>query len=116
MRGDEERVVKAFTTWLESNGWTVRHKVNFIDVVAERGDERFYAEAKGRTMAMDLDTDTAYGQLLRRMPPDEVGEARFGIVVPVEAKALALRVPERVRQALRIDVYVVDELGNVQKY
>lgn len=99
MRGDEARLVRDFTTWLESNGWTVRHEVNFIDVAAERGDERLYAEAKGRTTQPGLDTDTAYGQLLRRMPPEEVGEARFGIVVPTEAKNAALRVPQRVRAA-----------------
>ncbi len=74
--------------------------LNFIDVAAERGDECLYAEAKGRTAAPRLDTDTAYGQPLWRMPPEEVGEARFGIIVPTEAKVAALRVSARVRAAL----------------
>jgi hypothetical protein len=31
-----------------------------------------YAEAKGRTAAIGLDVDTLYGQLLRRMPADQL--------------------------------------------
>ena len=68
MRGDESRVVRAFCSWREHEGWTVSQEVDFCDVVATRGPERLFAEAKGRTAAMGLDVDTAYGQLLRRMP------------------------------------------------
>lgn len=67
MRGDEERVVAAYAGWLEDNGWTVRREVEFADIYAERGQERLYAEAKGRTAALGLDVDVLYGQLLRRM-------------------------------------------------
>jgi hypothetical protein len=49
MRGDEKRVIDAYVTWLKRNNWTVQREVNFTDVYAERGDERLYAEAKGRT-------------------------------------------------------------------
>ncbi len=49
-----------------------------------RGDERLFAEAKGRTAAMGLDIDTMYGQLLRRMPP-QATSVRFAIVVPARA-------------------------------
>lgn len=49
MHGDEQRVVAAYAGWLESNGWTVQREVDFADVYAERGQERLYAEAKGRT-------------------------------------------------------------------
>jgi hypothetical protein len=114
MKGDEARVVAAFCGWLEREGWTVRPDLPFCDVCAERGQERLFAEAKGRTLATGLDVDTAYGQLLRRMPPEEVGHAQFGIVVPAEARAAALRVPKRVRDALRIAVYVVEEDGSVE--
>lgn len=114
MRGDEARVVKAFSAWLEREGWTVEHEVAYVDVAARRGEERLYAEAKGRTTALGLDVDTLYGQLLRRMPPEAVGVARFGVVVPEEAVRAALRVPARVRQALCIDVYAVDAEGAVR--
>jgi hypothetical protein len=67
MRGDEKRVVDAFAAWLQENGWTADTEVNFVDVCARRGDERLYAEAKGRTAAIGLDVDTLYGQLLRRI-------------------------------------------------
>jgi hypothetical protein len=113
MRGDEERIVRAFCQWLEGQGWTIRREVKFIDVVAERGDERLFAEAKRRTAAIGLDVDTLYGQLLRRMPEEEVGRARFGVVVPVEGMSAA--VSKRVRQLLRIEIFAVHEDGSVEK-
>jgi hypothetical protein len=115
VRGDETRVVDAFCAWLERDGWIVHREIDFIDVAAERGDERFYGETKGKTTAPGLDIDTAYGQLLRRMLPEEVGEARFGIVVPSSTRAAALLVSKRVRDALRIDVYLVDDDDNVEQ-
>jgi hypothetical protein len=45
-------------------------------VFARRGDERLYAEAKGRMAAIGLDVDTLYGQLLRRMTDPDAG-ARY---------------------------------------
>ena len=39
------------------------------------------AEAKGRTSAVGLDVDTLYGQLLHRMPAEELGSAVFAAVV-----------------------------------
>ncbi len=114
MRGDEERVVSAFCGWLEDDGWSVRREVDFCDVVAERGDETLFAEAKGRTAAIGLDVDTLYGQLLRRVPLHDTGTARFGVIVPTSARAAALRVPEATRHLLRITVYLVDENGRVE--
>jgi hypothetical protein len=113
MRGDEERVVLAFARWLEAQGWTVQREVAFCDVVAERGDERLYGEAKGRTAAIGLDVDTMYGQLLRRMPAEQLGQATFAVVVPDDAVPAALRVPARIRQALGVHVYGVHENGGV---
>ncbi len=112
MIGDEARVVEAFCAWLEREGWTVRREVKFTDVVAERGGERLYVEAKGHTAAIGLDVDTLYGQLLRRMP-DESARARYGVVVPTAAVAAALRVPDWVRQRLKIDIYEVTNEGSV---
>lgn len=112
MRGDERRVADAFCTWLTSEGWSVEREVEFCDVVATRGADRLFAEAKGRTAATGLDVDTAYGQLLRRMPL-EVSDARFALVVPAGALLAALRVPTRVREQLRLDVYGVADDGTV---
>lgn len=114
MRGDEARIVDAFCAWLEAQGWTIQREVDFVDVLAERDGQKIYAEAKGRTTAPGLDIDTLYGQLLRRMPPEEVGSARFAVVVPAGAVIMAQRVPSRVRQLLRISIYGVDEHGRVQ--
>jgi hypothetical protein len=115
---DEDRVVRAFCHWLKTEGWTtVETEKDYIDVVAERGDEKLYAEVKGKTKGRPgVGLDTLYGQLLRRMPPEEVGESdtRFAVVVPDNAEAAALRVPVRVRDILRIDVYTVSADGQVE--
>ncbi len=113
MRADEIRVVKAFQDWLIRQGWMIHPDAGFADLLAERDGRRLYVEAKGRTAAIGLDVDTLYGQLLRRMPADEVGIARFAVVVPTEGLSAALRVSKRVREVLGIEVYGVDETGNV---
>ncbi len=113
MRGDEKRVVDAYVAWLEQSNWTVRREVDFADVYAERGEERLYAEARGRTASPGLDVDTLYGQLLRRMRDPEPG-ARYAVVVPTTALSAALRVPAWVRNRLSIDVYEVDDDFEVQ--
>jgi hypothetical protein len=112
MRGDEKRVVDAFVAWLQEGGWTAETEVNSADVCARRGDERLYAEAKGRTADIGLDIDTLYGQFLRRMA-DPGADARYAVVVPTAAVRAALRVPAWIRQRLSIDVYQVDDAGGV---
>jgi hypothetical protein len=104
--------VDAFCGWLEAAGWSVRREVDFVDVAAVRGDERLYAEAKGRTAAIGTDLGTLYGQLLRRMPDDDPG-ARYAVVVPTVAVAAAQRVPAWVRARLRLDVYEVTDKNQV---
>ena len=114
MRGDEERVVAAYASWLERDGWTVAREVEFADVYAERGGEKLYAEAKGRTAATGLDVDTLYGQLLRRMN-DPGTTTRYAVVVPAAAVNAALRVPGWVRDRLHVDVFEVDDGGIVHQ-
>jgi hypothetical protein len=112
MHGDKKRVVDAFVAWLQAEGWTAQTEVNFADVYARRGDERLFAEAKGRTSAPGLDVDTLYGQLLRRMAEPGNG-AHYAVVVPTAAAPAALRVPGWVRQHLSIDVYEVNDADQV---
>lgn len=109
MRGDEERVIVAFCGWLESEGWTsIRRRLSS----STRDSQTLYVEAKGRSSSPGLDVDTMYGQLLRRMQhPDS--NARYGVVVPSSALAAALRVPEWVRERLKVDVYAVGPEGAV---
>lgn len=107
-------MVAAFCRWLSDQGWTVTREVAFVDVLAERAGERLFGEAKGRTSSPGLDVDTMYGQLLRRMrEPDE--HTRYAVVVPDNALAAVLRVPDHVRDLLRIDVYAVSEAGAVSQ-
>ena len=105
-------MVDAFCGWLQAAGWSVQREVDCIDVVAVRGDERLYAEAKGRTAAVGTDVDTLYGQLLRRTP-DEDASARYAVVVPTVAVAASLRVPAWVRARLRVDVFEVTDENQV---
>src|SRR3974377_2131830 len=112
MRGDEKRVIDAYVSWLERRNCAIRREVDFVDVYAERGDERLYAEAKGRTTSPGLDVDTLYGQLLRRMRDPQPG-ARYAVVVPTAALNAALRVPAWVRDRLSVDVYQVDDAAGV---
>lgn len=112
MRGDEKRVVNAFSDWLECQGWAVTPEAGFADVYAERGGEKLYAEAKGRTAEIGLDVDTLYGQLLRRMT-DPRASTRYAVVVPTIALTAARRVPPQVRDLLHIDIYEVDDSDQV---
>ena len=115
-RGDEARVVAAFSAWLTEQGWQVRTEVEHVDVLAEREGERLFAEAKGITSAPGLDIDTAYGQLLRRMPDAVPERVRYALVVPEETKRAALRVPARVRELLGIDVFTVGQDGRIAQH
>ena len=115
---ERDVVVPAFRRWLEAQGWETETETEFVDVVAHRGDETVYAEVKGRTKNRPgAGLDTLYGQLLRRMPAEEIDDpnTRFAVVVPTGAEAAALRVPRRVRDLLRIDVYAVSDDGHVER-
>ena len=114
---ERDVVVPAFRRWLEAQGWETETESGFVDVVARRGDETIYAEVKGRTKSRPgAGLDTLYGQLLRRMPVEDVcPNTRFAVVIPTGAEAAALRVPRRVRELLRIDIYVVSDDGQVEK-
>jgi Holliday junction resolvase-like predicted endonuclease len=117
---ERDVVVPAFRHWLEAQGWETETETKHVDVVAHRGNETIYAEVKGRTKSRPGgELDKLYGQLLRRMPAEEVGDpnTRFAVVIPTGAneKAAALRVPRRVRDVLRIDVYAVSDDGQVER-
>jgi len=51
------------------------------------------------------------------LPAEEVDNAntRFAVVIPTGAEAAARRVPRRVRDVLRIDVYAVSDDGQVER-
>ena len=116
MRGDEERVIQAFCTFLNEQGWVTEREIGFVDVVAQKDGHRIFAEAKGRTAATGLDVDTMFGQLLRRMPNQRPGpDTRFAVVVPTQASAAVERGPEWVRREWSIDLYVVGHDGSVAK-
>src|SRR4051812_37774893 len=88
---ERDVVVPAF----RAPGWETEIETEFVDVVAYRGNETIYAEVAGRTKCRPgAGLDTLYGQLLRRMPAEEVGDrnTRFAVVVPTGAEEAARRV------------------------
>jgi hypothetical protein len=114
-RGDEARVVAAFERYLVADGWRLlREPSGWADVVAVRGPERLVAEAKGNTgSSAGLDTDTMFGQLLRRMGDEPV--TNWAVVVPTAVLPKVLRLPEQVLARLGIDVYEVTENDLVRR-
>lgn len=110
----EAEVERVFVDYLAEHGWKVKtDKSDHADVVAWRGDEMLVAEVKGTTADVGTDLDTAYGQLLRRMR-DRPETARYALVLPHSVLKSALRVSDEVRRRIGIDVWTVDEAGNVQ--
>src|SRR3954452_13212280 len=84
---ERDVVVPAFRQWLETRGWETETETGFVDVVARRGNEIIYAEVKGRTKSRPgAGLDTLYGQLLRRMPVEEVGDltTRFAVTAAAD--------------------------------
>lgn len=112
--GRESEIVDVFCEWLTSQGWKVQTQVAWVDVVAQRENERLVGEAKGVTTSPGLDVDTMYGQLLRRMTDDP--ETRYAIIVPEKVVPAASRVPAAVRLRLRIDLYGVDPDDVVRRH
>jgi hypothetical protein len=114
-RGDEARVVAAFERYVVADGWRlVREPNGWADVVAVRGSERLVGEAKGNTgPSAGLDTDTMFGQLLRRMGDEAV--TNWAVVVPTAVLPKVLRVPEKVLDRLGIEVYEVTESNDVRR-
>ncbi len=110
---NEAQVVRFFCAALLANGWDVTTEVEYVDVVARRDGQTIYAEAKGHTTSPGLDVDTMYGQLLRRMRPEDQSDVRYAVVVPEAVLAAALRVPTSVRARLGVDVYAVHDDGRV---
>jgi hypothetical protein len=112
----EQQVVDAFAAWLISQGWTVQFEVDWQDILAERHGHHLHAEVKGQTTSPGLDIDTAYGQLLRRMPTTDNHLDTYAIVIPDDPRSIraATRVTPRIRQNLRIALYAVSHDGKVR--
>jgi len=103
----EAQVVEEFSKWLTFEGWTLVTPLTGAPTskpCAARSASS--ARPRGTTSDAGLDYDIAYGQLLRRMT-DEAPGARYAIAVPSSALKAALRVPQRIRDLLRVTVYEV---------
>lgn len=115
-RGSELQIEEAFANYLKVEGWTdVRRQVKHVDVVATKGNLTLMAEVKGRTgTSQGLDTDTMFGQILRRFPDQPDQDFIAAVVVPAESEATVHRIPSWVLSRLGITVYTVDTTGRVE--
>lgn len=110
----EVQVENFFADHLRREGWAVETKnADFIDIRATRGDEVLVAEVKGHTKSAGAALDIGYGQLLRRM--DLELQHRYALVVPSSLEWHAQRVRPAVRALFRIELFLVDTDGAVQK-
>lgn len=111
----EAEVRARFANYLQENGWDVppTPRGDFPDVDAAHRETgvRLVAELKGHTGSKGTDVDTLYGQLLRRMGPEPDPATRYALVVPETLRWHVERVPEHVRAALRIEVWLVSDDG-----
>lgn len=114
-RDDEATVAmgRVFTQHLQSQGWEVLHREDTGFVLAMHGTETIAAELEARTGQPGDDMDKLYGRLLRRLA--DYSDGHVVGVVPERMRWHVGRVPESVRHALHIDIYLVDDLGFVRR-
>lgn len=112
----EADVLARFSAYLKREGWDVppTPRGDYPDVNARHRETgtRLIGEVKGHTSEPGLDTDTAYGQLLRRMVTESEPETRYALVGPESLRAKIERVPGHVREKLRIEVWLVPDSGD----
>lgn len=111
----ENEILAAFLTWASNNGFEEEAVRGHEDAVITDHHGIVIVEAKGTTKSAGTDVDTLYGQLLRRMHQHHPISTRYAAVVPDTALDAALRVDDRVREQLRIDVYSVGPDGTVNR-
>lgn len=111
----EAEALARFAAYLDQQGWKVppTPRGDYPDVDARHRETgaRLVAEVKGQTSEPGLDTDTAYGQLLRRMDTEPEPGTRYTLVLPEALRVKAERVPAHVREMLRVEVWLVPDEG-----
>lgn len=111
----EADVQQAFVQYLLDRRWDVHvDNADHTDVIAKRGAELLVAEVKGKTTEPGLDVDTGYGQLLRAISryPDA---STYALVAPEALLTAVTRVSPEVRGRVGIELYLVDDLGQVRQ-
>lgn len=110
----EAEVIGCFVAWALNSGFTLHEPDGYEDLrLRDRNGDLLIIEAKGWTGSAGTDADTMFGQLLRRMDARHPPTTRYAVVVPAEAQDKVLRVPQHIRDVLKIDVYVTHGDGTV---
>jgi hypothetical protein len=110
----EKQVEKAFVDFLRADRWEVSTRnLDYVDLIARRGNELIVAELKGHTKSAGTAIDIGYGQLMRRMTIERES-ARFALVVPETLARHVERVHADVRTRLGIDIYLVDSKSGIR--
>lgn len=112
---NEAEALARFAAYLGREGWEVppTPRGDFPDIDARHRETgaRLVGEVKGHTSEPGLDTDTAFGQLLRRMGAEPEPATRYVLVVPEALRGKVERVPAHIREVLRVEVWLVPDDG-----
>lgn len=104
---------KVFGNHLAAQGWEVLHREDADFVLAMHGTETLAAELGAQTDQPGEEMDRLYGRLLRRLP--DYPDAHVVGVVPERMRWHVDRVPDSIRRALHLDIYLVDDFGSVRR-
>ncbi len=116
----EDAIKAVLEKWLQDEGWTVKvawARVHGIDIEAERGDERWVIEVKGRGSLQAMRVNfflMILGELLQRM---DDAEAKYSLAVPdlPQYRGLWGRLPALAKERTGITALFVDEQGRVSE-
>lgn len=115
----EDRVKQILERWLRAQGWEARvawGKAHGVDIVAIRGQEKWFIEAKGGGSRSAMRVSYflgALGETLQRMDDPD---ARYSIALPdiQQFRRLWGRLPPLAKSRTHLTALFVNESGNVR--
>lgn len=139
---DEKFVIQSIEKYLENDGWRLIRKgerkkraelaeiarqVDGIDIIAEKNEENYYLyfiEAKGEPGEKaknplgqrEKSVTGAIGQIISCMPSN-YWWYKYGVAFPANddfRRLVEERIPTRIRKLLNLDIFFIDEEGNVE--
>lgn len=84
-----------------------------VDLIVEKGTEKWIIEAKGITQAIGTDFNTCIGQLVKSMTTDQ---AKYAIAIPkdIKYKRQCDLLPDYFKQLVQLHIMVVDKEGYIK--
>lgn len=113
-KGSEPPIETAIRRFLQAEGWAFAPRAQHgVDIEATKHGETLLVEVKGNTRdSSGTDTDTLYGQILRRASAPSV---QLALGYPVAIRPKIDRVPPWMQAHLKLVFFEVDETGDVTR-